>query len=212
MVLGGLVAAGAWAAFLSTASGLVVSVAGVLVTDVLRGARTRDLRVATVLAAAVPLGLALGVDRLDFTEAVALVFAVAASTFCPLLVLGIWWRRLTDHGAVAGVLAGGVLSTGAVAASLVHRRQGGQPVLVREAGPAAGPLLLQRRAAIAADGLGLRVGVLGFAQTAVQHAHDALVEDVVAGHLRGVLAAHAGQQAPPEDEPGDQDPDRDVSA
>ncbi len=118
VVLGGLVAAGAWAAFLSTASGLVVSVAGVLVTDVLRGARTRDLRVATVLAAAVPLGLALGVDRLDFTEAVALVFAVAASTFCPLLVLGIWWRGLTDHGAVAGVVAGGVLSTGAVAASL----------------------------------------------------------------------------------------------
>jgi Na+(H+)/acetate symporter ActP len=118
IVLGGLVAAGAWAAFLSTASGLLVSVAGVLVTDVLRGTRVRNLRVATLLAGAVPLGLALGVDRLDFTEAVALVFAVAASTFCPLLVLGIWWRGLTDHGAVAGVVAGGVLSTGAVVVSL----------------------------------------------------------------------------------------------
>jgi Na+(H+)/acetate symporter ActP len=71
-----------------------------------------------VLAGSVPLGLALGVDRLDFSEAVALVFAVAASTFCPLLLLGIWWRGLTDRGAVAGVLAGGVLSAGAVAASL----------------------------------------------------------------------------------------------
>jgi Na+(H+)/acetate symporter ActP len=39
---------------------------------------------------------------------------VAASTFCPLLVLGIWWRRLTDVGAVAGLLAGGVGSGSAV--------------------------------------------------------------------------------------------------
>jgi Na+(H+)/acetate symporter ActP len=118
VLLAGLVAAGAWAAFLSTSSGLLVSVAGVLSTDVLRRRRVRDFRVATVLAGSVPLGLALGVDRLDFSEAVALVFAVAASTFCPLLLLGIWWRGLTDRGAVAGVLAGGVLSAGAVVASL----------------------------------------------------------------------------------------------
>jgi Na+(H+)/acetate symporter ActP len=115
--VGGLVAAGAWAAFLSTSSGLLVSLAGVLSTDVLRG-RVRDFRIATVLAAAVPLALALGVTRLDFSETVALVFAVAASTFCPLLVLGIWWRGLTDTGAIAGVLVGGTLSAGAVTASL----------------------------------------------------------------------------------------------
>jgi Na+(H+)/acetate symporter ActP len=118
VLLGGLVAAGAWAAFLSTSSGLVVSVAGVLSTDVLRRGRVRDFRTATVLAGIVPLGLALGVDRLDFSEAVALVFAIAASTFCPLLLLGIWWRGLTARGAVAGVLAGGLLSAGAVALSL----------------------------------------------------------------------------------------------
>jgi Na+(H+)/acetate symporter ActP len=118
ILLGGLVAAGAWAAFLSTASGLVVSVAGVLSTDVLRRRRVRDFRVAAVIAGSVPLGLALGVDRLLFSQSVALVFAVAASTFCPLLVLGIWWRGLTDRGAVAGVLAGGLLSAGAVVVSL----------------------------------------------------------------------------------------------
>jgi Na+(H+)/acetate symporter ActP len=58
------------------------------------------------------------VTRLDFSEAVALVFAVAASTFCPLLLLGIWWRGLTDRGAIAGVLVGGILSAGAVGVSL----------------------------------------------------------------------------------------------
>ncbi len=108
-LLGGLVAAGAAAAFLSTSSGLVVSLAGVLFTDVLRG-RLRDFRIAAVVSAVVPLVLALGVTRMDFALTVPLVFAVAASTFCPLLVLGIWWRGLTARGAIAGVLVGGGLS------------------------------------------------------------------------------------------------------
>ncbi len=117
-LLGALVAAGAFAAFLSTSSGLVVSIAGVVSTDLLGSRRVRDLRLAAVFAGVVPLVLSLFVARLDFSEAVALVFAVAASTFCPLLLLGIWWRGLTDRGAIAGVLVGGVLSAGAVALSL----------------------------------------------------------------------------------------------
>src|SRR6185295_13262944 len=105
--VGGLVAAGAAAAFLATSSGLVVSLAGVLFTDVLRG-WARDFRLAAVLSAVVPIALALTVPRLDLALTVPLVFAVAASTFCPLLVLGIWWRGLTPAGGVAGVLVGGV--------------------------------------------------------------------------------------------------------
>ncbi|MCY7343266.1 MAG: cation acetate symporter [Pseudonocardia sp.] len=118
VVLAGIVAAGAWAAFLSTSSGLIVSVAGVLATDVLGSGKVRDFRIAAVVAGAVPLALSLGVTRLDFSEAVALVFAISASTFCPLLVLGIWWRGLTDVGAFAGVLVGGLLSAGAVTVAL----------------------------------------------------------------------------------------------
>ena len=117
-VLGAVVAAGAWAAFLSTSSGLIVSISGVLSTDVFGSGRPRDFRIAALLAGIVPLALSLAVNRLDFSEAVALVFAVAASTFCPLLVLGIWWRGLTALGATFGMLVGGLLSAGAVAASL----------------------------------------------------------------------------------------------
>ncbi|GAA4688586.1 cation acetate symporter [Pseudonocardia yuanmonensis] len=122
-ILGGVVAAGAWAAFLSTSSGLLVSLAGVLSTDVLRGRSVADMRIAdfritTVLAGAAPVALALGVEQLDFAETVALAFAVAASTFCPLLVLGVWWRGLTARGAICGILAGGILSAGAVSVSL----------------------------------------------------------------------------------------------
>ncbi|QYN35862.1 cation acetate symporter [Pseudonocardia sp. DSM 110487] len=116
-LLGGLVAAGAAAAFLSTSSGLVVSLAGVLFTDVLRG-RWNDFRMAAVLSIVVPLALALAVTRMDFALTVPLVFAVAAATFCPLLVLGIWWRGLTAAGAIAGVLVGGCLSAVAVPMSL----------------------------------------------------------------------------------------------
>ncbi|MHA6629013.1 sodium/solute symporter [Pseudonocardia sichuanensis] len=116
-LLGGLVAAGAAAAFLATSSGLVVSLAGVLFTDVLRG-RWTDFRLAAALSTVVPLALALAVTRLDFALTVPLVFAVAASTFCPLLVLGIWWRGLTATGAIAGVLVGGGLSGVAVGVSL----------------------------------------------------------------------------------------------
>ncbi|GAA1872896.1 cation acetate symporter [Pseudonocardia ailaonensis] len=108
-LLGGLVSAGAAAAFLSTSSGLVVSLAGVLFTDVLRG-RLRDFRLAAVLSAIVPIALALGVTRLDLGLTVPLVFAVSAATFCPLLVLGVWWRGLTPAGATWGILVGGVLS------------------------------------------------------------------------------------------------------
>ncbi|CAM2772561.1 cation acetate symporter [Prescottella defluvii] len=111
-LLAALVAAGAIAAFLSTSSGLLVSIAGVLSTDVLRG-RIRDFRVAAVLAGAVPLVLALGAASLDLSRSVGLVFAVAASTLCPLLILGIWWRGLTAAGAAAGLIVGLVAGGGA---------------------------------------------------------------------------------------------------
>lgn len=106
-LLAALVAAGAFAAFLSTSSGLLTSVAGVIWTDVLGRGSVRDFRLATVIAGGIPAALALNVSGLDVSQVVGLAFAVAASSFCPLLVLGIWWRGLTDLGATAGVLAGG---------------------------------------------------------------------------------------------------------
>jgi Na+(H+)/acetate symporter ActP len=138
-LLGGLVAAGAAAAFISTSSGIVVSLAGVLFTDVLRG-RMHDFRVAAVVATVPPLALALGVLRLDFSLTVPLVFAVAASTFCPLLVLGIWWRGLTARGAIAGLLVGGGLSCAAVGISLFATvPPGGLGVLLQRPAPVAVP-------------------------------------------------------------------------
>jgi Na+(H+)/acetate symporter ActP len=123
-LLTALVTAGAFAAFLSTSSGLTVSVAGVLSQDVLRGS-VRDFRVAAALAVVVPFVLSLGATTLNVADVVGLAFAVAASSFCPLLLLGIWWRGLTDVGATAGLLAGGGLATAAVTATIAGVDRGG---------------------------------------------------------------------------------------
>ena len=112
-LLAALVAAGAIAAFLATSSGLLVSIAGALATDVLRG-RVRDFRVAAVIGGVIPIPLSLFVSGLELSRSVGLAFAVAASTLCPLLVLGIWWRRLTVVGAASGLVVGGVVCGSAV--------------------------------------------------------------------------------------------------
>jgi Na+(H+)/acetate symporter ActP len=120
-VLGAVVAAGAFAAFLSTASGLTISVAGVLSQDVL-GRRLRSpvraFQISTVVAVAVPMVLTLAGQQLSVASMVGLAFAVAASSFCPLLLLGIWWHRLTAPAAVAGLLVGGGLASAAVLTTL----------------------------------------------------------------------------------------------
>ncbi|MFF8474210.1 cation acetate symporter [Streptomyces sp. NPDC015414] len=106
-LLGALVAGGACAAFLSTVSGLTMSVAGVLAQDVLPTLGIRNFRLATLPAIAVPTAASTVVTDLPVADAVGLAFAVSASSFCPLLLLGIWWRGLTPPGAVAGLLLGG---------------------------------------------------------------------------------------------------------
>ncbi|MEU4577502.1 cation acetate symporter [Nonomuraea sp. ATR24] len=116
-LLTALVTAGAFAAFLSTSSGLTVSVAGVIAQDLLKGG-VRSFRIATLMAVAVPLGLALWARALPVADVVGLAFAVAASSFCPLLVLGIWWRRLSTTGALAGLFVGGGLACSAVLATI----------------------------------------------------------------------------------------------
>jgi cation/acetate symporter len=125
--LGALVTAGAFAAFLSTSSGLTVSVAGVLSQDLLTrwmGGVTA-FRVAGGLAVLAPLTMALLAQDLPIAQVVGLAFAVAASTFCPLLVLGIWWPRLTPVGAIAGLLVGGSLSGAAVLLTVLGVADGG---------------------------------------------------------------------------------------
>jgi Na+(H+)/acetate symporter ActP len=131
-LLSALVSAGAFAAFLSTASGLTVSVAGVLSQDVLRtrherdrAQRIRSFRLGAIAAVGVPYLFSLPSQHLGLAAVVGLAFAVAAATFCPLLVLGIWWRGLTDVGALGGLVTGGILAISAVVVTIVGDTSGG---------------------------------------------------------------------------------------
>ncbi|MBB3664312.1 MULTISPECIES: sodium/solute symporter [Prauserella salsuginis group] len=110
-VFTGLLTAGAFAAFLATSLGLLLVVSGAISHDLVPGG-LRQLRLAVVGAAAVIVLLALPAAAFDAGTLVTWGFTVAASTFCPLLVLGIWWRRLTAVGAITGVAAGLVSTIG----------------------------------------------------------------------------------------------------
>jgi Na+(H+)/acetate symporter ActP len=116
-LLGALLAGGAFAAFLSTASGLTMSVAGVITQDVLPSRGVGHFRLATLLAMAMPLAVSVVATNVPVADAVGLAFAVSASSFCPLLVLGIWWRGLTPPGAGAGLVIGGGAALTAVMAT-----------------------------------------------------------------------------------------------
>jgi cation/acetate symporter len=129
-LLAALTAAGAFAAFTSTSSGLLVSIAGTLSHDIrrMRGGpaageppveRMRRFRWAAVAGMIVPALIALLARDLDISVLVGWAFALAASTFCPLFLLGIWWRGLTARGAIAGMAAGGLIASGGIAATLI---------------------------------------------------------------------------------------------
>lgn len=126
-LLTALLTAGAFAAFLATSSGLTVAVAGVVSQDVTsrRVSGVASFRFAAVIAVVVPFLLAFAARDLAVATVVGLAFAMAAATFAPLLVLGIWWRGLTPAGAAAGMLVGGALTGYAVVDNLVSERAGG---------------------------------------------------------------------------------------
>jgi cation/acetate symporter len=129
-ILGGICAAGAFAAFMSTSSGLLVSIAGTLSHDLWpqvtgspqpSGRRGRiGFRVAAVLGVIAPMAIALAARGLDIGVLVGWAFALAASTFCPLFLLGIWWRRLTAPGAIAGIVSGATVATTGIFLDLAH--------------------------------------------------------------------------------------------
>ncbi len=122
-ILQGVTCAGAFAAFMSTFSGLLVSMSGALAHDIygkiLRPNASPEMRVAAfrlsaVIVGAVAILLGLRVETFDIARLVGWAFAIAAASYFPLLLLGSWWRGLTAPGAAAGMLAGGITSSLAI--------------------------------------------------------------------------------------------------
>jgi len=118
-VLSGITCAGAFAAFMSTFSGLLVSMTGALAHDVygriIRPRSTPEQRlkafkVSAILVGTVAIVLGMQVEKLDINFMVGQAFAIAAASYFPLLFLSAWWRNMTMKGAAAGMLGGGVLA------------------------------------------------------------------------------------------------------
>jgi cation/acetate symporter len=80
--------------------------------------RRVTFRVAALVGMVLPTVAALGLRQVDISVLVSWAFALAASTFCPVLLLGIWWPRLTAAGAATGMLAGGLVASAGIIAAL----------------------------------------------------------------------------------------------
>ena len=113
-VISGLVAAGGLAAALSTADGLLLAIANALSHDVYykmidpNAPTMRRLTVARVLLFIVALISAYLASTKpgDILAMVGWAFSLAMAGNFPALVMGIWWKRATTTGAVAGIIAG----------------------------------------------------------------------------------------------------------
>ncbi|MGU7780139.1 sodium:solute symporter family protein [Burkholderia sp. PU8-34] len=113
-VMSGLIAAGALAAALSTADGLLLTIANALSHDVYYhmvapdATSQRRVTISKVLLLGVAL-FASYVASLNTGKILFLVgaaFSLAASSFFPVLVLGVFWKRTTTRGAIAGMVTG----------------------------------------------------------------------------------------------------------
>jgi cation/acetate symporter len=113
-VISGMVAAGGLAAALSTADGLLLTIANALSHDLYYKmidpnaptARRVMISKALLLVVALLAALVAAQKPADILFLVSAAFSFAAAGFFPALVLGIFWKRATKWGAVLGMIAG----------------------------------------------------------------------------------------------------------
>lgn len=115
----GLVAAGAMAAALSTAAGLLLVISTSVSRDLVktfnpRISEKKELRIARIAAAgAVLFAGYFGVNPPGFVaEVVAFAFGLAAASFFPVIILGIFSTRINKEGAIVGMISGLIFTIG----------------------------------------------------------------------------------------------------
>lgn len=115
----GLVAAGGMAAALSTAAGLLLVISTSVSRDLFRTfvpsmTEKRELLIARISAAvAVVIAGYFGVNPPGFVaEVVAFAFGLAAASFFPVIIMGIFSTRMNKEGAIAGMLSGLIFTLG----------------------------------------------------------------------------------------------------
>ncbi len=115
----GLVVAGGLAAALSTAAGLLLVISTSISHDLLKNylkpdiSEKSELRAARISIAVAVVGAGLaGLVQLGFVaQVVAFAFGLAASSFFPAIILGIFDKRMNREGAIAGMITGIIFTT-----------------------------------------------------------------------------------------------------
>ncbi|GAA4913069.1 sodium:solute symporter family protein [Streptomonospora salina] len=110
----GLVAAGGMAAAMSTAAGLLLVISSSVSHDIYfryvrqtAGDQERLLVGRIAMAAAILVAVIAGINPPAFVaQVVAFAFGMAAASFFPAIVLGIFWKRCNAIGAAAGMIVG----------------------------------------------------------------------------------------------------------
>lgn len=110
----GLVAAGAMAAALSTAGGLMIAISSSFAHDiyyrVMKPNASEKNRLAVARWSIVIATLFAGIIALNppgaITQIVAWAFALASGTFFPALLIGVWWKRSNTPGVISGMVVG----------------------------------------------------------------------------------------------------------
>lgn len=113
-VISGLVAAGGLAAALSTADGLLLTISNSLSHDIYykmvdpNASTQKRVTISKLLLLVVALVAAYvaSLKPADILSLVGAAFSLAASTLFPALVLGIFWKRANQAGAIAGIITG----------------------------------------------------------------------------------------------------------
>lgn len=117
----GLMAAGGMAAALSTAAGLLLVISSAASHDIYyrmiskeqATEKTQMLVGRLAMTGAVIVAIFAGLNPPAFVaQVVAFAFGLAASTFFPILILGIFWKKANAKGAAAGMLSGLIFSAG----------------------------------------------------------------------------------------------------
>jgi cation/acetate symporter len=109
-----LVAAGGLAAALSTAAGLLLVISAAISHDLMKGVLTPNMSEKAELwwargaaGGAVIVAGYFGINPPGFVaQVVAFAFGLAASSFFPAIIMGVFWKRATKEAAMAGMLAG----------------------------------------------------------------------------------------------------------
>jgi Na+(H+)/acetate symporter ActP len=127
--LGALAAAGAFSALVCAGVGLLTGISGTLATSLFRGG-VSGFRWSACLAGTLAVLVALSATSIRLGVLAGWAFALAASTLAPLLVLCVWWRRVTSPGAIAGIGVGGGAVGAAVTAHLAGVGTSGWPAVL----------------------------------------------------------------------------------